>query len=202
MKGKATVGLMLVLVAAFALEGAKGAIGNEAALLRMGALPNDGHLGREYWRLIAYSFLHLNFVHLVLNLALLWWVGNLVERRVGVAALYVAYLWAILATGLTMTLINMSRPRPGSSVGASGGVFAVLAMALVLLHRRDAALFTTSSKPRLWLWIALSAGLTASLLPGVSLTGHLAGLIAGVLAGVLLPIRHTSATGAVLPTTP
>jgi rhomboid protease GluP len=202
MKGKATLGLMLVLVAAFTVEGMKGAIGNEAALLRIGALPNDGHLGHEYWRLITYSLLHLNALHLALNLALLWWVGNIVERRVGGVLMSVAYLWAIVATGLAMTAVNGTHPRSGSSVGASGGVFALLAIALILFHRRDAAHFATSSNALRVLWVVLLGGLGASLLPGVSLTGHLAGLIAGVVAGVLLPLRQTPLTRAALSTPP
>jgi membrane associated rhomboid family serine protease len=47
---------------------------------------------------------------------------------------------------------------------------------------------------QLWLWIVLLAGLGASLLPGVSLAGHVGGLIGGTIAGVALPVRQPSRT--------
>jgi len=190
MKGKATFGILLALVATFALEGAKGAIGDEVALLGMGALPNDGALHGEYWRLIAYSALHLNYVHLVLNLALLWWVGNIVERRVGSTGLGIAYLTSVLVAGSAIILIDMGHPRPGSSVGASGGIFGLVACALVLLHRKDASAFGQSKTVRVWLWVVVCAGFGASVLPGVSLTGHAGGFVVGLLAGWLFPLVH------------
>jgi membrane associated rhomboid family serine protease len=195
MKGTATLGLLVALTAVFVLEGARGAIGSEMALLHMGALPNDGSLGHEYWRLIAYSFLHLSSLHLVLNLALLWWVGNIVERRVAAAVMGAAYLAAVIVAGVCITVVHLNDPRPGASLGASGGVFGLLAGALVLSQRRDAAHFATSSKARLWLVVVLCAGLGASFLPGVSLAGHIGGMVVGLFAGMLLPLRRTSPRG-------
>jgi membrane associated rhomboid family serine protease len=189
MKAKGTFGILAVLAAVFAVEGARGAVGDERALLAMGALPNDGRLGHEYWRLISYSMLHLNDLHLLLNAALLWWVGNVVERRVGPAALGLAYLASVLSAGAAITLVHWSHPRPGSSVGASGGIFGLVACALVLQYRRQAAHFGQSTRVRLWLWVVAGVGFGASLIPGVSLSGHAGGFAAGLIAGRMLPLR-------------
>lgn len=188
MRGTATALVLTVLVAAFGVELARGAVGNEVALLRMGALPNGGSLGHQYWRLITYSVLHLNYLHLALNLALLWWVGNIVERRIGSAALSAAYLASVVSAGVAIWLARMSSPHPGSSVGASGGIFGLLACALVLLHRPDGKRFGQSVRARLLLWLILCVGLGISFLPGVSFAGHAGGLLAGLLAGSLLPM--------------
>jgi rhomboid protease GluP len=188
---KATLCIFAALIAVFALEGARGAIGDEGALLSMGALPNDGSLHHEYWRLIAYSALHLNYAHIVLNLALLWWVGSIVERRVGSTALGIAYFAFVLVAGGGITLLHMSHPRPGASVGASGGLFGLLACALMLLYRRDASAFGQRMRVRLWLWVVLCAGFGASLLPGVSLMGHASGFAAGLLVGWFLPVAQS-----------
>jgi membrane associated rhomboid family serine protease len=163
-------------------------------LLRFGALPDDGSLGHEYWRLITYSFLHLTSIHLLLNLALLWWVGSIVERRIGSLLMCAAYFLAVIISGVSIVIAHLNAPRPGSSMGASGGVFGLLACALILLRRRDAAHATASTRVQLWLWIVLLAGLGASLLPGVSFAGHVGGLIGGTLAGVALPVRQPSRT--------
>lgn len=190
----ATRALAIALLVVFAVEAATGAAGDEAALLRMGALPDDGSLGHQYWRLITYSFLHLNSIHLLLNLALLWWVGNIVERRVGGLLMCAAYFFAVVISGLNIFIVHVNTPRSGSSMGASGGVFGLLACALILMRRRDAAHFATSARAQLWLWIVLLAGLGASLLPGVSLAGHVGGVIGGVIAGAALPVRQPSRT--------
>jgi len=192
--GLATPALAVVLLVVFAVEAATGAAGDEATLLRMGALSDDGSLGHEYWRLITYSLLHLTSLHLLLNLALLWWVGRIVERRVGGLLMYAAYFFAVIIAGVSIVVAHLNAPRPGSSMGASGGVFGLLACALILMRRRDAAQFTTSARVQLWLWIVLLAALGASLLPGVSLAGHVGGLIGGTIAGIALPVPQPSRT--------
>jgi membrane associated rhomboid family serine protease len=193
MKGKGTFAILALILAVFALEGARGVVGDELALITMGALPNDGRLHGEYWRLIAYSALHLNYAHLLLNAALLWWVGNVVERRVGTGWFGAAYLASVVAAGIVITLVDLSHPRPGSGVGASGGIFGLVACALVLMYRRDAARFGQSPRVRLWLWVAVAVGFAASLIPGVSLSGHAGGFAAGLIAGGILPVRRAEA---------
>src|SRR4029453_16725017 len=103
-KATATLAVVAALVAAFAIEATRGAVGDEAALLRMGALPNGGTLDHQYWRLVTYSLLHLNYLHLGLNLALLWWVGNIVERRVGSRRLLAVYLASVVAAGVAIAV--------------------------------------------------------------------------------------------------
>jgi rhomboid protease GluP len=192
--GPATRALAVVLLIVFAVEAATGSAGDETALLRFGALPDDGRLRHEYWRLITYSFLHLTSIHLLLNLGLLWWVGSIVERRIGSLLMCAAYFLAVIISGVSIVVAHLNAPRPGSSMGASGGVFGLLACALILLRRRDAAHFTASTRVQQWLWIVVLAGLAASLLPGVSLAGHVGGLIGGTIAGVALPVRQPSRT--------
>src|SRR5438067_8746380 len=81
-----TRGTLLLIVAiaiGFGIELATNSVGNDAALLKLGALPDDGQLHGEYWRIATYSFLHFNWLHLLLNVGLLFWVGRIVERQVG-----------------------------------------------------------------------------------------------------------------------
>src|SRR5262245_28003651 len=69
--------LIALLIGAFLYELACGAVGNQNALLVLGALPGTGDLHGEGWRLITYALLHLTALHLVLNAATLWWVGRM-----------------------------------------------------------------------------------------------------------------------------
>src|SRR5204862_2085498 len=57
-----TIALILALLGVFGLELATHSAGNDAALLKLGALPDSGELHGQYWRIATYSFLHFNSV--------------------------------------------------------------------------------------------------------------------------------------------
>jgi hypothetical protein len=53
--GTGTIILVAALLAAFGIELASHSVGNEALLLKLGALPDNGELHSQYWRLATYS---------------------------------------------------------------------------------------------------------------------------------------------------
>src|SRR5438128_9006382 len=67
-----------IIIAMFLLELARNAVGNDARLLDLGALPDSGQIQHEYWRLITAGFLHYDLTHLVLNTVLLLVIGTVV----------------------------------------------------------------------------------------------------------------------------
>jgi membrane associated rhomboid family serine protease len=181
-----TLTLAVVLLVVFGIEIATRTMGDGTALLRLGALPADGHLNGEYWRLITYAFPHLNWTHLILNLALLLWVGRIVERRVGTARAAIIYAVSILVSGIAILIKFSLAPGQGSAVGASGGIFGLLATALILVYRRDMVTFGQDRGLRIGLWACLGAGMAMSFLPSVSYVGHLGGLISGIILGYMI----------------
>src|SRR4026207_544242 len=92
----ATSTLAAILLIVFGIEIATHRAGNEFALLDMGALPADGQLNGQYWRILTYSFLHLNWNHIILNLALFLWVGRIIERRVGIGRGAIIYFTSVI----------------------------------------------------------------------------------------------------------
>ena len=60
-----TIILVVTFLVVFGIELASHSAGNEASLLKLGALPDSGELHGQYWRLGIYSFLHLNGTHLL-----------------------------------------------------------------------------------------------------------------------------------------
>ncbi|MCK1651251.1 rhomboid family intramembrane serine protease [Bradyrhizobium sp. 149] len=89
-----------------------------------GALPRH-----EYWRLFAYGFLHVNFVHLTTNmLCLVLWGGHL-ERRVGPAYFLIIYFCAMAFGAIVGNAIHAS---PYLTVGASGATSGILGALLCL----------------------------------------------------------------------
>jgi len=185
--------LAVILVIVYGIEIATHRAGNEFALLEMGALPANGQLNGEYWRILTYSFLHLNVNHIILNLALFLWVGRIVERRVGIGRAALIYFISVILGAIAILVKYSIIPGQGSAVGASAGIFGLLGAALVLVYRKDMAGFSQDSGLRRGLWICLAIGAVMSFLPGVSFAGHLGGLIPGLILGATVTTKEESA---------
>lgn len=175
-----TIALVSVLIAVFLFELARGAVGNEQALVPLGALITRGWSSTDWWRVLTFSFLHLNLLHLAANIAGLLWLGRVLERRLGRGRLMAIFLLSGIASGIAGMLLGPLLPTTGVAVGASGAVCGLLAAALMLAFRRpsDRAL-------RLPLLICLGVVIAISLLPDVSLAGHVGGFLGGA-AGAML----------------
>jgi rhomboid protease GluP len=189
--GPGTITLVVALLVGFGIELATHSVGNEAFLLKVGALPDNGALHGQYWRVATYSFLHFNGAHLLVNVLLLLWVGRIVESWVGIAYAAAIYVSSVLSSAAVIRLFHNLHPKAGATVGASGGIFGLLAAALIISHRQSAGSFDRESRLRTWLWIALLAGLGISFLPGISMAGHVGGLIGGTLLACIAKVRKT-----------
>jgi membrane associated rhomboid family serine protease len=174
------IALLGLLVAIFVVEVGRGAVGSDRGLLALGALPDSGGLNGEYWRLLTFGFLHSGAVHLLLNGLLLILAGPAVERRAGPAWMALIFLGASVASGVGILVKHQLWPAGGVSVGASGGMFGLLGAALILAWRAPRA----SPLARFGVAGVLAGALAYSLLPGVSLIGHLVGLAVGASAAL------------------
>jgi membrane associated rhomboid family serine protease len=176
--------IFCALTAIFLLELASNAVGNDARLLGLGALPDSGQIHHEYWRLVTAGFLHYDLTHFVLNTLLLLLLAPVVERRAGVAWLLLIFLSASVASYLGILIKHQLWPAQGVSLGASGGLFGLLGAGLVLVFFR---LRSQSRLVRIRLAVVLVGGLTYSVLPGISLIGHVVGLLVGAVIALLIP---------------
>jgi membrane associated rhomboid family serine protease len=166
--------------------------------------------------ILTYAFSHYGFWHLALNMWALWVFGNPVNRRLGNFYYACTYLGSVVVLGLLGRLLTAC-----PLMGASGAVFAVAAVALIL---KPAALleiavvvffplslviglFRRPEHP--WQWLvrgaiyaipALSALVIVALVQLFSFwwdgwciasLTHLLGIACGVVAVVLLPARIT-----------
>lgn len=176
-----TLAMAALLCAVFAAEVARGAVGNAAALLRMGAFPDTAIINGQWWRVLTYAFLHFTWWHLLASVALLMWVGRIVEDRLGAPGWAAVYAAGIVVPGAMLLLVRTVAPRDGVTVGASGAVCALLAAAIVLVrrNRRDRRVVAG-------LWAALAVMAAVSFLPGASFMGHASGLVTGALVASIL----------------
>jgi len=180
-----SAGIWGAMIAVFMVELARGAVANDAELLRLGALPDSGQIHHEYWRLITFGFLHWDLRHLLLNTLLLFLLGPIVERRAGTVRLLIIFLSASVASGAGILVKHQIWPAEGVSLGASGGMFGLLGAALVLAFRRP-----SPGRLRAVLVAALVLGLIYSFLPGVSMIGHIVGLIIGATIALVTPLKE------------
>jgi membrane associated rhomboid family serine protease len=158
-----------------------------------GVVPEDPSLRG----LLATTFLHDGWIHVVGNMLYLWIFGDNVEDALGHAGFLLFYVGAGAAAALAHTALN-----PGSSVpliGASGAVAAVMGAYFVLYPRSKVltAIFLVLYMDivevpaifflGMWLILQLLVGLTSmgtAAAGGVAFGAHLAGFCLGLLIGL------------------
>jgi membrane associated rhomboid family serine protease len=88
----------------------------------------------EAYRLLTYGFLHAETIrHIIFNMLGLWLFGRELEQRYGKRRFVVYYLSAIVFSGLVWSGIEFAQGnRLASSIGASGGVTAVVILFAIL----------------------------------------------------------------------
>jgi membrane associated rhomboid family serine protease len=80
--------------------------------------------------IVTYGFAHADPWHLIVNMWFLWLFGNPVNRRLGNGYYLLSYLGTITALGIVAWLF-----LDGRLIGASGAVFAVMLLFMMLMPR-------------------------------------------------------------------
>ena len=184
-QNRGTFVLILAIAVGFGIEISTHSVGNDTALSKLGALPDNGQLRGEFWRIATYSFLHFNWLHLLLNVGLLLWIGRIVEQQVGTGRGALIFFVSVLCSAAVILLAHNWHPKEGATVGASGGVFGLLGAALIISYRQQ-----SDDRLPVRLWTALIVGFAVSLLPDISMAGHIGGIIGGVALALLVNTRR------------
>lgn len=141
--------------------------------------------GFEFWQVITSAFLHGSLFHLGVNMLGIWMFGRDIERALGTALFLRLYAVSVLAAAVTQ-LIAVGFGDPVPTVGASGGLFGLLAAYAMLFPRRKLLLlFPPIPLPApvfvaLYAAFELYAGITGTQ-AGVAHFAHLGGLAGGLL---------------------
>lgn len=176
------VGLNLAVAALCALL--VGPAGDLGTIVRAGANLRWSVEGGQLWRLASSVFVHVGWVHLVVNALGLWSLGRLAEGLFGRTRMLVIYGVAGLVGAIASHLMS----RAGVSAGASGAMFGLLGATLVelALHHQ--------SYRREWrrsLLGALAVVTAAQIAIGVfyeviDQSAHVGGLVGGAVVGLAL----------------
>ncbi len=133
----------------------------------------------EWWRVLAYAFLHGGVLHLGMNMYGLWQAGRMAEELLGRTQYLVLYVLSGIGGGLVIIAGNTS------AVGASGSLFGVIAGLWAHSYRRDSVL-GKGFQQYMMMWLLY--GVAMSFSPRVSWQGHLGGALVGAaLAFFVLP---------------
>jgi membrane associated rhomboid family serine protease len=145
-----------------------------------GLVPAAVTQDHEYWRLVTAAFLHLNLLHIGVNMFSLWILGRIIESAIGSPRMALIYMISMLASSLGV--VYFSGPLE-LTVGASGAIYGLFG-----------ALFAIGfkfGKPGMELIRANLGILVINLIftfavPGISKAGHIGGLLAGFIATFLI----------------
>ena len=180
-EGIASMVLIGINVAAFVLTILTGGNGGKffenGAMLASTATDQAGNVltgvsDGAYWRLVTAGFLHENILHIVLNLYALYLFGPLVERALGIKRFVAAYMTALVASSVAVYWLSGERTL---TIGASGAIFGLFAMALVFLVK--------AKQDITFLLVLLALNAVISLQGNISWQGHLGGFLTGLVLG-------------------
>ena len=138
----------------------------------------------EYYRLFTCMFLHFGVQHLLYNMLLLIFVGDMLEKAVGKVRYLMIYLGGGILGNLLSMVVAMRADSYAVSAGASGAIFAVVgALVFLAVKNRDRI-----SQEEIWRLMIMAV---LSLIEGFTQTGtdsmaHLGGFLGGVVICLLL----------------
>ncbi|MBX4196365.1 rhomboid family intramembrane serine protease [Candidatus Pacearchaeota archaeon] len=168
--------------------------------------PSSILAGKYLWTLVLHIFAHGNFVHLFINMFVLFSLGGLCERIIGRRR----FLWFYIISGIFAGLLSVFLSglygngawgmrlfgTPDTyMLGASGAIFAIAGLFVMLLPRlRFSIIFLPFFSLPAYIMVPLVLVLTwiatiASNLP-IGNAAHLGGFLAGIVYGLYLKTKY------------
>ncbi|MGJ7921365.1 rhomboid family intramembrane serine protease [Neobacillus sp. LXY-4] len=152
---------------------------NSSTLIQFGAKFNPLILEGEWWRFFTPMFLHIGFLHLLMNSIALFYMGPLVERIFGSFRFVLIYLFAGFAGSVASFAFS-----PNLSAGASGAIFGCFGALLYFGVIYPKLFFRTMGMNILFvIGLNLVFGFSMN---NIDNAGHIGGLIGGFLAAGVL----------------
>ena len=140
----------------------------------------------QYWRLLTSVFLHSGLSHLGSNLLVQILMGNIVERNLGHVRYLILFLLSGIGGNIVSVLYDNALGVNTYSVGASGAVFGVMGVLVLLIVKGRKKLRSGSSMLPRAAFAVFYAVYSGFKNPYTDNAAHIGGLAAGVLLGLLL----------------
>ena len=136
------------------------------------------------WQLVTYGFLHGDMMHILFNMFMLWMFGRELERLMGPRRFLTYYLTGVVGAGIVQLIVAGMQGGGYPTVGASGGVFALLlAFGMAFPNRMIMLMFPPIPMKAKYMVILFGLlefylGVSGSA-PGVANFAHLGGMLFG-----------------------
>jgi rhomboid protease GluP len=174
------------------------------SLLRWGA--NYGPLTvdeRQWWRIVASTFLHAGFAHIALNMLAFWTSAHIVERLYGPR--WFVFLYAL--SGLGASLASLWHHPGVPSVGASGAIVGVYGCLLAFHLHANPVLSTATRNTEIKSLLGFFAYLLVAGFRdrAIDTVAHIAGALIGFAMGFMYArwleprLPHVAAATAISP---
>ncbi|OYQ68255.1 rhomboid family intramembrane serine protease [Aerococcus sp. 1KP-2016] len=175
-----TYGLIAIQVVLFLAMQVMGGSESALTLILFGAKFNPLIAAGEYWRLIMPIFLHIGWMHLLINTITLYYLGSMVENILG----HWKYLVIYLTAGIMGNLFSYQF-SDNVSAGASTALFGLFAVFLALrnLYPSNRYIQSLGSQYMTLIGINLVFGFLGS---GIDIWGHIGGIVGGFLITMTL----------------
>lgn len=136
--------------------------------------PADSAQYLQVWRFFSHTVMHFSFLHIVINLMWFWYLGNQVERQLGVGNLVTLFIISALLSGFAQ--FKMSGIGFG---GLSGVVYALTSYCWLFGVRKPESGISLPTPILLFSIAWLVVGNMPFLGLSIANTAHLAGLVVG-----------------------
>lgn len=170
---------VIVFLAELVTGGAADGVSSQisGSVLQHGVFYGPAVADGEWWRTVSSGFLHLGFLHIGMNMLLLFFLGRLLEASIGGVRFAAIYFASLVAGSLGSLLIEPTV----AAAGASGAVFGMMGAALVASRSRGINPWESGIGGLVVLNLLLTFAV-----PGIAKGGHVGGLIGGLIMGYLL----------------
>lgn len=139
---------------------------------------------KAYYRVISSMFLHWDVRHLFSNMVVLYYVGEIVERRIGHIPYAVVYFLAGIAGNIFSMGYELLLEEYMISAGASGAVFGVEgALLLLVIMHRGRLESVTAGRAAFAIAFSLYCGFTST---NVNNAAHVGGVLMGFAAAAVI----------------
>ncbi|HEV2396949.1 MAG TPA: rhomboid family intramembrane serine protease [Candidatus Sulfotelmatobacter sp.] len=149
-------------------------------------VPSDVVQRGFLWQLITYSFIHEGFMHWFGNMLGLWMFGAAIENAWGIRRFLELYFIGVVGAAITTIALSfghiLGNPHT-ATVGASGGVFAILIAFGILFAENEIMMipfpFMIKAKYFIGILIVVTLALAMGSGDNVAYVAHLGGLFFG-----------------------
>jgi rhomboid protease GluP len=158
---------------------------DSATLLAAGASVSGVGIEVSHWRWLTAAFVHVNLLHIAMNLWVLAQIGVISERALGRGLFAATYVVTGTLGNVLSSVHAAGSVVPQISAGASGAIMGLIGMATIFAWRSGQRAVARSLAFNILFVLGVGLSLSARGVGLVDNAAHIGGLIAGAVVGLV-----------------